>query len=98
MRKYLRVIPIIVSALLVSLVGTIFVDKGSLVDASHLQNLTNIVSIFTSLVLVAIGLILYEKFNGSQAIVDEQTKQVVSLLKIVNQTRFAVDVMYVELA
>jgi hypothetical protein len=81
MRKYVYVFLLII----------VIVVACRALTPSLLQEVTNIVSIISAVLLVFITLILYNKFNGSQALVDEQTKRVVLLLKTINQTRFAMD-------
>jgi len=62
-----------------------------------LATLSAVVTIFTSIIVFAAGIALYQKFSGSQTLVDKQTEKTIELLTFLNTLNFSVEVISTDL-
>lgn len=68
----------------IALYGTIDFSK------LRIENLSNTISIATSVPTLIIAILLYKRFSGSQLLVDKQTKEVMDLLDHINDMNIVI--------
>src|SRR5258708_25656364 len=94
MGKYLKLLALWVICLLGAVLVSYFMDNNIKHSNLSLNTLSEITSVATSLATFIIALVLYKRFNGSQAIVDEQTKRTIELIRYISDIR--IDIEHIE--
>ncbi len=81
--------PILLLILIVAIPTTLLMDNYKELPEDF-QIFTNIVTVISSSILLAIGIKLYKRFSGTQAIVDKQTERVIKLVGLLSNARFSI--------
>ena len=89
MKRFNDVLPLSLLFTVVALAIAIFIDNFIELPWISVQTLTNVTTVLSSVILLAVGLKLYRKFSGTQAILDKQTVTVIKLMGILSGARFA---------
>lgn len=88
MKKYTYVSILSALFLILLVVVAYLIDNDIEITRLSLGTLADVTAVFTSIVTLSVVLLLYRRFNGSQALVDEQTKMIMSLLECIASIRF----------
>jgi hypothetical protein len=93
MKRFRDVLIVLLISTVICLGLATFIDGPFELAGPTLQTLTNVVTIFSSIILLSTAVVVYRKFSGSQAIVDKQTEKIVEFLSFMNTLNFSVEVM-----
>ena len=92
MKRFGNLIWIVIISATGCLVVAYLIDNVIELKGLSLSTLSSVVAIFTSVIVFASGIVIYQKFNGSQALVDKQTEKTIELLTFLNTLTISVDV------
>jgi len=92
MNRYRRLIVIAVVSLVVCLLCALLVDVYVELPGLSLETLASVTTIITSIIVFAAGIALYERFNGSQILIDKQTEKIIEFLTFLGTLNFSVEI------
>lgn len=93
MKRFKTLIIIVIISFTICAVVAWVIDRYIELPGPTLQTLTNVITVFTSIILFAAGFALYQKFSSSQALIDKQTEKIIELLTFMSALNFSVEVI-----
>ena len=87
MQKYSKLILFWFVCLSAVVLSAYFIDNIIEIKSLALSTVSDVTTITTSLATLIVALLLYRRFNGSQSLVDEQTKKIMELIKYISEVR-----------
>lgn len=87
--KYVEAFLFFFALVVIVVLATFLVDNVIEIPGLSLATLSNVVSILGGLLTLALALLIYRKFTGTQLLIDRQTEQVMLLIDQISSMHFA---------